>query len=81
MHLGVEDGDADALGGEGIRVRARCSLRSSRGGGGDAGRSSSAKSCSHSRGVRQHCPRRLLLVKPVTAWTTRQSAPARAMAR
>lgn len=26
MHLGVEGGDADALGREGIRVRARCSL-------------------------------------------------------
>src|SRR6185312_11378826 len=80
VELGVEDGDADVLGGEDVAVAAGQALD-------ESVQAQAAQVVAHvgvGVGVPSSpatCPRRRLLVKPATAWTSGQRAPARAMAR
>ena len=80
MELGVEDGDADALGSHGVRVRPGGALD-------QPVETKATQVITHLRRAvvpaeeSGHLPARLLLVNPVTAWTTMHSEPARAMAR
>jgi hypothetical protein len=74
VELVVKDGDSDAVGGGCVGVGSRAAFDEP---------VEAAQVVAHlPRAVVRAedsatCPRRLLLVKPVTAWTTRQSAPAR----